>query len=371
MRLERKRFPAVGEVQRRQPGRSTIIDVAKAARVHPSTVSRVLSHQPGHSLRPETRARVLAVVEQLRYRPSALARSLRLKRTLTLGMLVPDIANMFLAGIIKGAEVAAHEHGYTLILCNTADIPEREATYIRVLREREVDGVLVASTRMADGTIDGLRDDGFPFVLVNRAAGCADDLVVTVDNKRLAALVVEHLVERGHTRIAHVAGPRSTTTGAERIAGVTGAARRLGIVAQVVEAEAWSELGGYRAARQLFRDVPPTAIFGANDLIALGALRAAREAGLRMPDDFALAGFNDTPEAELIGLTTVHVDQEEMGARAASLLIARLEGGPISERNVVLPAELVVRASTSRAWRSVRPAPAWPAPAEPHSKAIA
>jgi len=332
--------------------RSTIVDVAKAARVHPSTVSRVLSDRPGHLLRPETRARVLAVVDQLGYRPSALARSLRLKRTLTLGMLVPDIANTFLAGIIKGAEVAAHERGYTLILCNTADLPDREATYIRVLREREVDGVLVASTRMADGTIDGLRRDGFPFVLVNRAAGGADDLVVSVDNSRYAGLVIEHLVERGHLRIAHVAGPRSTTTGAERITGVGDAARRLGISVEVVEAETWSEVGGYRAGRQLFRDVPPTAIFGANDLIALGVLRAAREAGLRVPDDLALAGFNDTPEAELVGLTTVHVEQEEMGARAASLLIAQLEGETIAERSIVLPAALVVRSSTMRAWQA-------------------
>ena len=269
-------------------------------------------------------------------------------------MLVPDIANTFLAGIIKGAEEAAHERGYTLVLCNTADLPEREATYIRVLREREVDGVLVASTRMAGGTIDGLRDDGFPFVLVNRAAGVADDLVVSVDNSGSAARVVEHLVERGHTRIAHVAGPRSTTTGAERIAGVLEASRRLGVPIEVVEAETWSEQGGYRAARQLFRDVAPTAIFGANDLIALGALRAAREAGLRMPEDIALAGFNDTPEAELVDLTTVHVEQQEMGSRAAALLIAQLEGDAITQRTIVLPAALVVRGSTSHSWAERR-----------------
>lgn len=327
--------------------RSTIVDVAKAAQVHPSTVSRVLSDRPGHVLRPETRARVLAVVDRLGYRPSALARSLRLRRTLTLGMLVPDIANTFLAGIIKGAEEAAHERGYTLVLCNTGDLPEREATYIRVLREREVDGVLVASTRMADTTIDGLRADRFPFVLVNRGAGGSDDLVVTVDNRMAAAAVIDHLVAGGHTLIAHVAGPRTTTTGSERAAGVRAAARRHGIRVETVDAEAWSEAAGYRATRQLLRAEPPTAIFGANDLIALGALRAARDAGLRVPDDVALAGFNDIAEAALLDLTTVHVPQEEMGQRAAQLLIARLEGDPIAEPEVVLPAELVVRGSTS------------------------
>lgn len=326
--------------------RSTIVDVARAAQVHPSTVSRALSRQPGHVLRPETRARVVAAADRLGYRPSALARSLRLQRTLTLGMLVPDIANTFLAGIIKGAEEEAHARGYSLVLCNTGDRPEREATYIRVLREREVDGVLVASTHMADGTIAALRADGFPFVLVNRAAGDQDDLVVTVDNAAAAELVIDHLVARGHTRIAHVAGPLSTTTGAERAAGVIAGARRHGLEAQIVEAGTWSEAGGHGAAVELLRGERPTAVFGANDLIALGVLRAAREAGLSTPGDIALAGFNDTPEASLADLTTIHVAQEEMGARGAGLLIAQLEGEPIPERRLVLPAQLIVRGST-------------------------
>ena len=346
----RKRFPEVERHgERHGRARSTIVDVARAAQVHPSTVSRALSLQPGHVLRPETRARVVAAADRLGYRPSALARSLRLQRTLTLGMLVPDIANTFLAGIIKGAEEAAHARGYSLVLCNTGDRPEREETYIRVLREREVDGMLVAATRMADGTIARLRDEGFPFVLVNRAAGGEDDLVVTVDNAAAAALVVDHLVSRGHTRIAHVAGPRSTTTGAERAAGAVAAARRHRIDVAVVEADTWSEAGGHQAALELLRQDRPAAVFGANDLIALGVLRAAREAGLSVPADLALAGFNDTPEAALADLTTIHVAQEEMGARAAGLLIAQLEGEPIAERRVVLPADLVVRGSTAGA----------------------
>ncbi len=338
---------AVGSTRRPKTTRSTIVDVAKAARVHPSTVSRALSDLPGHTLRPETRARVRSIVDRMGYRPSALARSLRLRRTLTLGMLVPDIANNFLAGIIKGAEEAAHESGYTLILCNTADLPEREATYIRVLRDREVDGVLVASTRMADATIDGLREDGFPFVLVNRGSGRTDDLVVTVDNSAAAAIVVDHLVARGHRHIAHIAGPRSTSTGLERALGAQDAARRHGVRAVLLEAEAWSEHAGYRAACQLLRDEPPTAIFGANDLIAVGALRAATEAGIRVPRDMAVAGFNDSAEAGLLDLTTIHVPQEQMGMRAAQLLLARLEGQTIAQPRVVIPIALVVRGSTA------------------------
>jgi len=261
-------------------------------------------------------------------------------------MLVPDIANTFLAGIIKGAEEAAHERGYALVLCNTGDLPEREATYVRVLREREVDGILVASTRLAAATVDALRADRFPFVLVNRGAGGADDLAVTVENVGLAASVIDHLVALGHRRIAHVAGPRSTTTGAERADGALAAGLRHGLRISVVDTEAWSELEGYRAARQLFRDGAPTAVFGANDLIALGVLRAAREEGLAIPEDLALVGFNDIAEASLLDLTTVRVPHEEMGARAARLLIARLEGEPIAEPRIVLVAELVVRGSS-------------------------
>jgi LacI family transcriptional regulator len=339
----------VEKERRPQRARSTIVDVAKEARVHPSTVSRALSEQLGHVLRPETRARVVAAADRLGYRPSALARSLRLRRTLTLGMLVPDIANTFLSGIIKGAEEAAHERGYTLILCNTGDLPEREATYIRVLREREVDGILVASTRLSDTTVEDLRADRFPFVLVNRAAGGTDDLVVTVDNEAGAAAVVDHFAALGHRAIGHVAGPRTTTTGAERAEGAQGAARRHGLELSVVDAEAWSELAGYRAARQLFRDDVPTAVFGANDLIAFGVLRAAREAGLRVPDDLALAGFNDIAEASLLDLTTVRVPQQDMGVRAARLLIARLEGELIAEPRIVLDTDLVVRGSSGGA----------------------
>jgi LacI family transcriptional regulator len=328
--------------------RSTIQDVARAARVHPSTVSRVLNARPELLLRVETRERVVAAAERLGYRPSVLARSLRLRRTLTLGMLVPDIANPFFPPIIKGAEDVAHERGYTLVLCNTADVPEREATYLRVLRERQVDGALIASTRMADATITGLRADGFPFVLVNRATRGSSDLAVTVDNRHAAGEAIAHLAALGHRRIAQVAGPHTTATGAERVAGARRALLSRGLDASVVvEAEAWSESAGYRAARRLLIADPPTAIFGANDLIALGVLRAAREAGLRVPDDLSVVGFNDIGESALIDLTTVHVPQEEMGAAAARLLIGALEREPIAERRVVLAARMVVRGSTA------------------------
>lgn len=329
--------------------------------MHPSTVSRVLNRRGDATIRSDTRARVLAAAQRLGYRPSALARSLRLRRTLTLGMLVADITNPFFPPLIKGAEDAARARGYNLILCNTEDVPERESTYLGVLRERQVDGVLLATSRMTDATIADLRRDAFPFALVNRASRGAGDLVVVVDNRGAAADAVAHLRSLGHRRIAHIAGPRTTTTGAERAAGARDAIRRFRLDPDpdlIVEADAFSEPAGYRAARRLLGlPEPPSAIFGANDLITLGGLRAARELGLAVPRDLSLIGFNDIPQAELLepALTTIRVPQLEMGAAATRLLIARLENEPIPATRIVLPTKLIVRSSTdaptARVWR--------------------
>lgn len=339
-----------GGEEQRTNGRCTILDVARLAGVHPSTVSRAL-HRADLPLRSETRRKVLAAVERLEYRPSAIARGLRLQRTKTLGMLVPDITNPFFPPIIRGAEEAARERGYELVLCNTDDSPERETALLRVLRERQTDGLLIATSRMADVTISSVRKERFPFVLVNRGSRVSADLSVEVDNERAAAAVVAHLAALGHRRIAHIAGPLSTTTGAERAAGYRDALRMSALPAEaslIAEATAYSEDAGHRAAQQLFASAP-TAIFAANDLLALGALRAAREAGLRVPLDLSLVGVNDIPLSGLIDppLTTVRVPQREMGTLAARMLIAVLENEPVTRQHVLLDTILVVRGSTA------------------------
>jgi LacI family transcriptional regulator len=333
--------------------RATITDVASEAGVHPSTVSRVLNGHAGSTIREATRERVLAAAEVLGYRPSALARSLRLKRTLTLGMLVPDITNPFFSSIIKGAEDAARERGYNLILCNSEDQPEREAAYLLLLRERQVDGVLIASSQMADETIEGLRADSFPFVLVNRAAQDGEDLAVVVDNHAAAVEVVAHLAALGHRRVGHIAGPQNTTTGRDRREGYEAGVRAHGLAdepALVVEADAFSEDAGDRALGiMLAGPAQPTAVFAANDLIAVGMLQRLRRIGVRVPDDLSIVGFNDIPLAGLLepALTTVRVPQLAMGVAGAHLLIDRLEGRPIGEIRLTLPTELVIRASSA------------------------
>ena len=308
-------------------------------------------HRADLPVRPETRRRILAAAARLEYRPSVIARGLRLQRTNTLGMLVPDITNPFFPPIIRGAEEAARERGYELVLCNTDDVPERETASLRVLRERQADGLLIATSRMADTTVATLRRERFPFVLVNRGSRVSADLSVEVDNERAAEAVIKHLASLGHRRIAHIAGPLSTTTGAERAAGYREAMKARGLpmeAALLAEAEAYAEVAGYAAATRLLR-ASPTAIFAANDLLVLGALRAAREAGLRVPAEISLVGINDIPLIGLIDppLTSIRVPQREMGAIAAGMLIAVLENEPIARHHVLLDTTLVVRGSTA------------------------
>ena len=333
--------------------RVTITDVARAANVHASTVSRVLNGRAELSLLPETRERVIAAATRLGYRPSALARGLRLRRTFTLGMLVPDITNPVFPSIIKGVEGAAHTRGYHLILCNTDDSFEREASYLRVLREWRVDGILIASSSTAESTIAELRREKVPFVLVNSASRASDDLAVTPDNRQGVSAALDHLIQLGHRRIGLIAAPQTTVTGQERLLAARAALRRHHLAhedALVVVADSFSEVSGYRAARRLLLDGEPlTAIFCANDLIALGTIRFARELGLTVPDDLSVVGFNNIPQSELFDppLTTVNVPQEEMGVLAAALLIDQLEGRHIDRRRVVLETEIVVRGSTA------------------------
>ena len=321
--------------------------------MHPSTVSRVLSGHAGTTIRLATRQRILAASDRLGYRPSALARSLRLQRTLTLGMLVPDITNPFFSSIIKGAEDAARQRGYNLILCNSEDEPQREAMYLRVLRDRQVDGLLIAASQMADVTIAELRKEVFPFVLLNRATERGDDLAVVVDNHGAAVGVAAHLADLGHRRVGHVAGPQNTTTGVERLEGYRAGVLAFGLADEpelVVEATAFSEEGGDLALQMMLAgSARPTAIFAANDLIAIGILQRLRRIGMRVPGDLSIVGFNDIPMAGLLepALTTVRVPQLEMGVAGANLLIDRLEGQPISQVRVTLPTELVVRASSA------------------------
>lgn len=331
----------------------TIKDVAEKAGVNPSTVSRVINEDPKLSIREETRKRIMDVIRELDYRPNGIARSLRLKHTRTLGMLIPDITNPFFPEVIKGAESAAVERGFSLILCNTNEEEEKEKAYLELLVEKKVDGFLVATASSYDRTVEFLREKGYPFVLVNRRSRDVTGRFVVCDDVEGARMVVEHLIELGHRRIAHIAGLLFTETGLSRLEGYRAALnnREIDFDPVYMIEGGFREQDGYRAAQRLL-DLPlrPTAIFAANDLVALGALTAAAESGLRVPEDISIVGYNDIPLAEKVTppLTTIRVPLYDMGYLAGEILTKIILGEEVPEDQVILKPELVVRRSSGK-----------------------
>lgn len=343
-------------------------DLARQVGVHPSTASRALSGDPAARLSAATRARVLDLAALTGYRPNRLARSLKKQRTHILGMLIPDITNPLFAALFRAVEDSAGAAGYSVILCNTDDRPDRFDHHLRTLGEGHVDGLLIATAHREDAGVRAVEERGMPFVLVNRrrtgSAALGDGWVVC-DDRAGAHLAVQHLVALGHTRIAHLAGPDDVSTTADRLAGFQEAIAWLGppgvprvAIGGLTEA---AGLGGMARLLTGPRDVWPTAVFVANDFAAIGAIAAARAAGLQVPADLSIVGFNDSVLAQRCDppLTTIRIPIAEMGRLAAQVLSRRLDrplgaAEPLPVQ-AVLPVELVIRGSTA-------PPPAHPSP---------
>lgn len=328
----------------------TIKEVAKAAGVSVTTVSRVLNG--GAGVKAETRRKVERVIQRLGYRPNSVARSLVTRKSRTIGLLVRDITNPFYPEIARAIEDAVGRLGYNLILCNTDASAKKEKAYLDLLRAQRVAGIIFTAPRMADRTVLALQEAGdIPFVLaVRRVSGVRSDTVTFADADG-ARQAVEHLASLGHRRIGHIAGPRDSWTAAARLEGYRTTMARLGFPVR----EAWIVRGdltrasGFRAMQRLLAQADrPTAVFCANDLMALGAWEAVLAAGLQVPDDMALVGFDgvDWGGFSLVGLTTVAVPKYELGDTAARLLIRRIEGDTEPPQDVVLPVSLVVRRSS-------------------------
>jgi len=323
-------------------------DVATRAGVDASTVSRALNLATRHKVSPETVDRVLEAAEDLGYRMNTLAQGLRLNRTMAVGMVIPDIANPFFPPIVRGAEDELAHTGRTLIMMNTDDDPERENKAIEQLIERQVDALILASSRLAS---EAQRAAGnTPCVLVNREAGSAAISSVVPDDRRGVRLAVMHLAELGHSRIVHVAAPQDTSTGLARRQAFQDACLALGVRGKVYQAAAFTGEAGLAAALDALAGTPPTAILAANDLIAIGCLRAAREAGLRVPEELSIVGYDDMPMVDLLDppLTTVRVPQYRMGVEAARLVVAGIDrAASWTRRRVNVRPDLIVRASTA------------------------
>jgi LacI family transcriptional regulator len=332
--------------------RATLRDVARLAQVHPGTVSRALNEETRALVNPETARRVIEAAQALGYQANPIARGLKTNRSYTVGVLIPDLMNPLFPPIVRGIQDGLEQAGYTPLLANTDNDPEREAMDLRAMRARQVDGFITATARRDHGVLQGIMDAGVPVVLVNRRMDDAALPSVTSDDRAGIALAVEHLVGLGHTRIAHLGGSQALSTGRARALGFRDALARAGldVDAPVLTGEAFTSHEGERLCRELLEQGPaPTAIVAGNDLMALGCIDVLRDAGLECPGDVSLVGYNDMPFADRFvpPLTTVRVPHYEIGAAAAALMLETLTAPGGEPRQVQLPAELVVRSSTA------------------------
>jgi len=311
----------------------TIKDVARAAQVSVATVSRTLN---GHgNVAEDVRRRVLAVANDLRYTPHAAARSLSSRRTQTLGVVLPDLHGEFFSELVRGVDQVAREHRLHLLVSSYHGQPEEQISALRAMRGR-VDGLLVMSPyAAAQVSIAEELAATLPTVLINAQDAGADTPSLNVDNYGGAQAMVEHLVAAGHRRIAFIAGPDDNFDANERLRGYREALARL-----LPDAREWvlpgkfDEASGHAAgAALLAAQERPDAVFAANDMMALGCLFGLVQGGLRVPDDIAVTGFDDIPLARYVhpALTTMRVNIAELGARAARMLLARLNPEPAAE----------------------------------------
>jgi LacI family transcriptional regulator len=328
---------------------STVYEVAKRAAVSPATVSRVLSNST-HPVSAETRLKVLRAARELNFLPNALARSLLLRQSKAIGVLIPDVSNPYYAGILRGVEDMAGQHGYSVIACNTDRNREKQLAYLRSLLERRVDGIVVTGGTFEHEEARLLKHMGLPAVLIGRHPVRLP--TVGVDNHAAARLAVQHLIDLGHRRIAFVAGPPQSLTAHDRLEGYRSTLEAAGLKPspELVVAGDFTAASGYEATFQLMQTGdPPTAIVASNDRMAIGAMRALHEMGLEVPTEVSVVGFDDAPLAPFVvpALTTVSVPMYDLGRKAAELLFARLGGRRVS--SLELEVKLVVRETTARA----------------------
>lgn len=335
----------------RQP--VSIKDVAREARVSIGTVSNVINRPD--VVGEDTRARVRAVIGRLGYVRSESARQLRGGRSRILGLLVLDLGNPFFVELARGAERAAHKAGVGVMVCDSGGSPDHEAEYLALFAEQRVRGVLVSPADPTGADLDVLRRQDIPFVVVDRHLPDAGACSVSVDDVEGGRIAVAHLLAAGHRSVAYVSGPGHLKQMQDRRKGSLDAIAEAGLPASVLREVLTEGLdvasGRDAAARVLGLPQRPTAVFCANDLIALGMLQALFAAGVQVPEDIALVGYDDIEfaAAAAVPLTSVRQPAASMGALAAELLLdetAEHGAEDHKHRHVVLQAELVVRASS-------------------------
>ncbi|HEY7361826.1 MAG TPA: LacI family DNA-binding transcriptional regulator [Streptosporangiaceae bacterium] len=331
----------------------TLRDVAARAGVHPATASRALNPETRLLVREDTARRVLEAAESLGYHPNPVARSLRTRRSNTVGVLIPDLTNPLFPPIVRALEDRLAAAGYVALIGNTDGDGERERLVFRQMRARHVDGMVLATAHLSDPLLTEAARAGLPVVLMNRMAQDHSLDSVSVDNEGGMRMAVAHLAAEGHERIAHIAGPQEVSTGLSRYRGFMSAMEAHGLEVDpdlVITAKAFSIEEGLRCTRALLeRRAGCTAVAAGNDMLAIGCLAALEEMGLNCPADLSVVGFNDMPFIDRLRppLTTIRFPHYQLGTEAAQLLLERIGGrdGPV--KVLYLAPELVVRGSTA------------------------
>ncbi len=328
---------------------TTINDVARHAGVSAVTVSRVLNGAP--NVNAATRDRVNQAIAELGYVPNVVARSLRSRRTRSLALILPDITNPFWPILARGVEDAAQQGGYTVLLCNTDENCEKQARYLEVVVSQQVDGVIIAPCDSDGSKLARLRDRGIAAVVVDRRIDGWDVDTVRGDSVGGAHALVRHLIALGHRHIAMLTGPADTSTSQDRVSGYEAALMHAGMPVDpgLVRYGEFREASGRQMMQQLLGERPSlTGVFAANNAIALGALSALGEAGLRVPQDVALVCFDDLAATSHLFpfLTVAEQPAYDMGFEAARLLLSALASDRLlAPRHVMLPSRLIVRYS--------------------------
>jgi len=324
--------------------KSTINDVARMANVSKATVSRVLN---GHlHVSEEVKNRVYKAMEELNYRPSGVARSLVSKKTQMAGLILPDITNPFFPLLARGVEDAANRYGYSVFQCNTDNDPDIEFAYIDKLLEQRVDGIILISSNLDDKRIRRLTEYNIPFVLCDRFAPSTSFDSVSVDHYKVAYDAVNYLISKNYRCIAHISGPLNVESADRRRLGYLQAMAEAGLT-PLVKHGSFSYQSGYQLTQALLSEIIPEAIFAANDLIALGAIRAIEENGLVVPKDISIIGCDDIFIADIYKprLTTVMIPAYQMGIKAMEILQQRIAGEIDLPQKVILEHRLVIRDS--------------------------
>ncbi len=329
---------------------STIKDVAKLANVSIATVSRVFSDKP--FIRESTRKRVLQAAQKLQYKPSRVARSLRVQSSRIIGLIISDIQNPFFTALVRAVEDEAYLHNYAIFLCNSDETPPKENLYIDLMLAEKVAGVIITPALESGSNIWKLIEAGIPVAAVDRGVTDLDVDTVVVDNVSGACELVSLLARQGHRRIGAILGSMQMTTGRERFLGYKRALEEAGLPfdADLVRMGVPKESLGYQYTLELLDELDaPTTIFAGNNLLPVGALRAIRERGLRIPGDISLCGFDDMEWTSLISppLTVASQPIYQMGQEAVKLILSHIANRSRRTAKIVLEPKLEVRSSTA------------------------